>query len=145
MLGAGMGPRRVGSRPLPAAPTICPQRATNHLDAVPKGEPGSEGFAYRHGHHRLLAHQPVSQNSYSTTTKDTYRLPQRVLKLGRGEAELPTPEPCVLQKGSEWVSAAGLMAPFPPRAAGGHAGVNTLPEIQVSPCLDVLPIPEAIP
>lgn len=93
MPGAGKGPHRVASCPLPAAPTVCHQRATNHLDAVPEGEPASEGFTYRHGHRRLLVHQPVSQPTYSTTTKDTYRLPRRVLMLGRGEAELPTLEP----------------------------------------------------
>ncbi|XP_021151042.2 sperm-associated antigen 8 [Columba livia] len=63
------------------------ERATNHLDAVPEGEPASEGFTYRHGHRRLLVHQPVSQPTYSTTTKDTYRLPRRVLMLGRGLRE----------------------------------------------------------
>ncbi|XP_065511836.1 sperm-associated antigen 8 [Caloenas nicobarica] len=63
------------------------ERATNHLDAVPEGEPGSEGFIYRHGHRRLLAHEPVSQPTYSTSTKDTYRLPRRVLMLGKGLRE----------------------------------------------------------
>ncbi|XP_071658593.1 sperm-associated antigen 8 [Patagioenas fasciata] len=63
------------------------ERATNHLDAIPEGEPASEGFTYRHGHRRLLVHQPVSQPTYSTTTKDTYRLPRRVLMLGRGLRE----------------------------------------------------------
>ncbi|NXL06899.1 SPAG8 protein, partial [Mesembrinibis cayennensis] len=66
-----------------------PQRATNHLNLVPGQEPGSEGFTHRHGHHGLLAHQPLSWPTNSTTTKDTYRPPHRALLLGRGEAEPP--------------------------------------------------------
>ncbi|NXU22108.1 SPAG8 protein, partial [Thalassarche chlororhynchos] len=30
------------------------ERATNHLDSMPGQEPGSEGFAHRHGHHGVL-------------------------------------------------------------------------------------------
>ena len=81
----------MGSCPLPAAPTVHPQRATNHLDSIPGWEPGSEGFTYRHGHHGLLVHQLLSWPTDSSTTKDTYRLPHRALLLGRGEAEPPHP------------------------------------------------------
>ncbi|NXQ87745.1 SPAG8 protein, partial [Nyctibius grandis] len=63
------------------------ERATNHLDCVPEQEPGSEGFIYRHGHRGLLVHQPLSWPTNSTTTKDTYRPPHRVLLLGRGQRE----------------------------------------------------------
>ncbi|KAM6036796.1 sperm-associated antigen 8 isoform 2-T2 [Theristicus caerulescens] len=63
------------------------ERATNHLDLVPGQEPGSKGFTHRHGHHGLLAHQPLSGPTNSTTTKDTYRLPHRALLLGRGRRE----------------------------------------------------------
>ncbi|NXS62600.1 SPAG8 protein, partial [Brachypteracias leptosomus] len=63
------------------------ERATNHLDAVPGQEPDWEGFVYRHGHHGLLVHQLTSWPTGSTTTKDTYCPPHRVLLLGRGQRE----------------------------------------------------------
>ncbi|NXE79314.1 SPAG8 protein, partial [Cochlearius cochlearius] len=63
------------------------ERATNHLDLVPGQGLGSEGFTHRHGHHGLLAHQFLSWPTNSTTTKDTYRPPHRVLLLGRGQRE----------------------------------------------------------
>ncbi|NWH52213.1 SPAG8 protein, partial [Fregata magnificens] len=63
------------------------ERATNHLDPVPGQEPGSEAFVHRHGHHGLLIHQLLSWPANSTTTKDTYRPPHRVLLLGRGQRE----------------------------------------------------------
>ncbi|NXW53596.1 SPAG8 protein, partial [Eurystomus gularis] len=62
------------------------ERATNHLDAVPGQEPGTEGFVYRHGHHRLLAHQLLPWPTGSTT-KDTYRPLHRALLLQRGHRE----------------------------------------------------------
>ncbi|NXA21901.1 SPAG8 protein, partial [Ibidorhyncha struthersii] len=68
------------------------ERAMNHLDTAPGQELGNEGFTHRHGHHGLLVHQLLSWPTNSTTTKDTYRSPDRALLLGRGEAEhLPTP------------------------------------------------------
>ncbi|NXC78141.1 SPAG8 protein, partial [Anhinga anhinga] len=63
------------------------ERATNHLDLMLGQEPGSESFTHRHGHRGLLVHQLLSWPTDSTTTKDTYRPPHRVLLLGRGEAE----------------------------------------------------------
>ncbi|NWR67271.1 SPAG8 protein, partial [Bucorvus abyssinicus] len=69
------------------------ERATNHLDTIPGQKLGSESFTYRHGHHGLLVHQLLSWPTNSTTTKDTYRPPHRVLLLGRGEATAPPPEP----------------------------------------------------
>ncbi|NXJ83308.1 SPAG8 protein, partial [Trogon melanurus] len=63
------------------------ERATHHLDAVLDQEPGSEGFIYRHGHHRLLTHQLFSWPTNSTTMKDTYRPPHRALLLGRGQRQ----------------------------------------------------------
>ncbi|NWH27166.1 SPAG8 protein, partial [Grus americana] len=62
------------------------ERAMNHPDPVPGQEPGSEGFIHRHGHPGLLDHQLLSWPN-STTTKDTYRPPHRVLLLGRGQRE----------------------------------------------------------
>ncbi|XP_075596550.1 sperm-associated antigen 8 [Balearica regulorum gibbericeps] len=62
------------------------ERAMNHLDPVPGQEPGSEGFIHRHGHPGLLDHQLLSWPN-STTTKDTYRPPHRLLLLGRGQRE----------------------------------------------------------
>ncbi|GAB0202960.1 sperm-associated antigen 8 [Grus japonensis] len=58
----------------------------NHPDPVPGQEPGSEGFIHRRGHPGLLDHQLLSWPN-STTTKDTYRPPHRVLLLGRGQRE----------------------------------------------------------
>ncbi|XP_074426564.1 sperm-associated antigen 8 [Larus michahellis] len=63
------------------------ERATNHLDTMPGQELGSEGFTHRHGHHGLLVNQLLSGPTNSTTTKDTYRPPHRVLLLGRGQRE----------------------------------------------------------
>ncbi|NXL53074.1 SPAG8 protein, partial [Podilymbus podiceps] len=63
------------------------ERATNHLDPVPGQEPGSESFAYRHGHHGLLAPQLLFRPTDSTTMKDAYRLPHRTLLLGQGQRE----------------------------------------------------------
>lgn len=60
---------------------------------MPGQELGSEGFTHRHGHHGLLGHQLLSWPTNSTTTKDTYRPPHRVLLLRRGEAEFPS-SPC---------------------------------------------------
>ncbi|NXJ71688.1 SPAG8 protein, partial [Rostratula benghalensis] len=74
------------------------ERATNHLDNVPGQEPGNEGFTYRHGHPGLLAHQLISWPTHSTTTKDTYRPPHSVLRLGRGEAVPLLHESCTFQK-----------------------------------------------
>ncbi|NXV20562.1 SPAG8 protein, partial [Cepphus grylle] len=63
------------------------ERATNHLDTMPGQELGSEGFTHRHGHRGLLVNQLLSSPTNSTTTKDTYRPPHRVLLLGRGQRE----------------------------------------------------------
>ncbi|NXT87575.1 SPAG8 protein, partial [Anhinga rufa] len=86
------------------------ERATNHLDLVLGQEPGGKSFMHRHGHHGLLVHQPLSSPTDSTTTKDTYRPPHRVLLLGRGEFE-PPPKQCAPQKGSE----RSLAKTYPPR------------------------------
>uniref|UniRef100_A0A8C4KCM6 SPAG8 protein n=1 Tax=Dromaius novaehollandiae TaxID=8790 RepID=A0A8C4KCM6_DRONO len=77
----------IASCPLPTAPAVCSQRATNDLDRVLRPELGSEGFFYRHGHRELLAHQLLSQLADSTTTKDAYRQPWRTALPARGEAE----------------------------------------------------------
>ncbi|NXU55121.1 SPAG8 protein, partial [Turnix velox] len=63
------------------------ERATNHLDTVPGQEGASEGFIHRHGHQGLLVDKLLSWPTNSSTTKDTYRLPHRVLLLGRGQRE----------------------------------------------------------
>lgn len=64
-----------------------------------------------------------------------------------GEVRLRAPPPpeCAPQKGSEGILAAELMAPSPHRAAGGHAGVHALPEIQASLHPRLPPTPGAMP
>ncbi|NXG75878.1 SPAG8 protein, partial [Baryphthengus martii] len=64
------------------------EKATNHLDAVPGKEPGTEALIHQHGHHRVSVHQLLSwPTNGSMTTKDTYCSPHRALILGRGEVE----------------------------------------------------------
>lgn len=107
-------------------PTLCPQRATNHLDYVVPLELGSEGFIYRHGHHGLLAplHAPVSLPC--STTKDAFRPPHRIPLLAQGAAS---------KKGRGVLGQWGdmmLRMLAPHRAARSHAGEDAVPEVPVS-------------
>ncbi|NXY85760.1 SPAG8 protein, partial [Alcedo cyanopectus] len=65
------------------------ERATNHLDAVPGQEPGTEAFIDCHSHQGLLVHQLFSWPASSTAMKD------RALLLGRG---LMVPSPITGQR-----------------------------------------------
>lgn len=140
-----MGHCREGSCLLAAAPTIYPQRATNHLDPMPGWEPGSKGFTYWHSHHRLLACQLLFQPTNSTTAKDAYCLLHKAPLWGQGEAEHPSQAVCP-QKRQQGGPTVGLTVPsLPSRAAGGHAGVHALPQIQPSLCSRVPPTPGVMP
>ncbi|KAK2506226.1 hypothetical protein MC885_011162, partial [Smutsia gigantea] len=62
-------------------------RATNQLDQVPSMQDGSESFFFRHGHQGLLTMHLQSPMSFSTTQKDSYRLPEKHYQPVRGKRE----------------------------------------------------------
>ncbi|XP_062063965.1 sperm-associated antigen 8 [Lepus europaeus] len=63
------------------------ERATNHLDQVPRMQDGSESFFFRHGHQGLLTLQPQSPMPSSTTHKDSYQPPASFRQPLRGKRE----------------------------------------------------------
>lgn len=68
-----------------------PQRATNHLDQIPRSQDGSESYFFRHGHQGLLSVQPPSPMPSSTTQTDSYQPPRNVCQPLRGvKHERPT-------------------------------------------------------
>ncbi|KAL1776101.1 sperm-associated antigen 8 [Sigmodon hispidus] len=60
------------------------ERATNHLDQIPRLQDGSESYFFRHGHQGLLSMQFQSPMPSSTTQKDAYQLPRNVCQPLRG-------------------------------------------------------------
>ncbi|XP_005078949.1 sperm-associated antigen 8 [Mesocricetus auratus] len=63
------------------------ERATNHLDQIPRLQDGSESYFFRHGHQGLLSTQFQSPMPSSTIQKDSYRPPRYVCQPLRGERE----------------------------------------------------------
>ncbi|XP_036033906.1 sperm-associated antigen 8 isoform X2 [Onychomys torridus] len=60
------------------------ERATNHLDQIPRSQDGSESYFFRHGHQGLLSIQPQSPMPSSTTQTDSYQPPRNVCQPLRG-------------------------------------------------------------
>ncbi|XP_017655925.1 sperm-associated antigen 8 isoform X2 [Nannospalax galili] len=63
------------------------ERATNHLDHIPRLQDGSESFFFRHGHQGLLSMQLQSPMPSSTTHKDSYQPPRNIGQPLRGKRE----------------------------------------------------------
>ncbi|XP_045418800.1 sperm-associated antigen 8 [Lemur catta] len=63
------------------------ERATNHLDQVPRMQDGSESYFFRHGHQGLLTMQLQSPMPSSTTQKDSYQPPGNPHRPLRGKRE----------------------------------------------------------
>ncbi|XP_069332685.1 sperm-associated antigen 8 isoform X1 [Eulemur rufifrons] len=63
------------------------ERATNHLDQVPRMQDGSESYFFRHGHQGLLTMQLQSPMPSSTTQKDSYQPPGNPYRPLRGKRE----------------------------------------------------------
>lgn len=77
--------------PLPRGRTLLnnweEERATQHLDQVPRSHDGSESFFFRYGHQGLLTMQPQSPMSSITSHKDSYPIPRHVCQPLRGKRE----------------------------------------------------------
>ncbi|XP_059110205.1 sperm-associated antigen 8 isoform X1 [Peromyscus eremicus] len=63
------------------------ERATNHLDQIPRSQDGSESYFFRHGHQGLLSVQPRSPMPSSTTQTDSYQPPRNICQPLRGKRE----------------------------------------------------------
>ncbi|OBS83472.1 hypothetical protein A6R68_22500, partial [Neotoma lepida] len=63
------------------------ERATNHLDQIPRLQDGSESYFFRHGHQGLLSMQLQSPMPSSTTQKDSYQPPSNGCQPLRGKRE----------------------------------------------------------